>query len=273
MTQLSGKILLTFDVEEFDLPLEYGHRVAPEEQLETGFSGLEAIAGILDTPSVTTTLFTTAVFAEYYPREIRALSDKHEIASHSYSHTRYVEGDILRSKEYLEILTGKKIRGLRMPRMQKVNPKLVSQAGYMYHSNINPTWLPGRYNNLSAPRLPYREGGLMQFPVSVSPHLRIPLFWLAFKTMPYRLYLRLVLQTLRRDHVVCLYFHPWEFADLSASRVPYYIRRRSGNELLRRMKRLVADLSKEGEFVTMDRYMQENFLEKSDCKNIHSVLV
>lgn len=258
----TGKIVLTFDVEEFDLPLEYRQPVSLEEQLQTGYNGLEAIAGILNAPNITTTLFTTAIFAEYYPQEICALSGKHEIASHCYSHTRFLSGDVSRSKEYLEELTGKKIKGLRMPRMQKVNSSLVRQAGYVYNSSINPTWVPGRYNNLAVHRLPYHETGLLQFPVSVSPNLRIPLFWLAFKMLPYPLYLRLVLQALRRDQVVCLYFHPWEFADLSAYRIPFYIKQKSGNQLLRRMKRLVADLANEGEFVTMDQYVQENCVVK-----------
>ena len=62
---------------------------------------------------------------------------------------------------------------------------------------------------------------LIQFPVSVTPHLRIPLFWLAFKNMPYALFLKLTLQTLRKDGYVCLYFHPWEFIDLANYKITF----------------------------------------------------
>ena len=37
-------ILLTFDVEEFDLPLEYGQAISLEQQLEIGKKGLDEIA-------------------------------------------------------------------------------------------------------------------------------------------------------------------------------------------------------------------------------------
>ncbi len=251
---------MTFDVEEFDLPLEYNQQISLQEQLVTGYNGLQRIEDILNSAAASTTLFTTAVFAENFPNDIRELSEKHEIASHCFSHSTFEEKDLQRSKEKLESITGKKITGLRMPRMRKVEPGLVREAGYAYNSSINPTWLPGRYNNLKVPRLPFKENNLLQFPVSVSPHLRIPLFWLAFKNMPYHLYLRIVLQTLKHDGYVCLYFHPWEFIDLSVYKIPSYIKKGSKNKLLIKMKRLVADLSNEGEFVTMEKYISDNTL-------------
>lgn len=263
-----GKILLTFDVEEFDLPGEYGRPVPFGEQLATGFNGLEAISGVLDYPHVFTTLFTTAVFAENYQQAIRNLSGKHEIASHGYSHTTYAAPDLLRSKEKLEAITGREIRGLRMPRMRKLHPYLIRKAGYSYNSSSNPTWLPGRYNNLREPRLPHLEDGLLQFPVSVLPRVRIPLFWLAFKNMPYPLYRRLVLQTLRHDHYVCLYFHPWEFVNLSAYKIPFFIKRGGERQLLQNLKKLVADLSNEAEFTTMSRYIQESGYGKTMVKTL-----
>jgi hypothetical protein len=268
MSQQLGKILLTFDVEEFDLPGEYKQPVPLAEQLATGFRGLQAIGDVLEYPWVSTTLFTTAVFAENYPAAIRQLSGKHEIASHCYSHSTYYPEDLLRSKEKLEAITGKTIYGLRMPRMRRVDPRLIHKAGYMYNSSINPTWLPGRYNNLHVSRLPYKEDEVLQFPVSVLPRIRIPLFWLAFKNIPYRVYHRLVLQILRHDHYVCLYFHPWEFVDLSAYKIPFFIKRGGRDKLLMNIKKLITDLSTEGEFITMRRYIQENIQKKVIVKTL-----
>lgn len=41
------KILLTFDVEEFDLPLEYGQSIAIEQQLAIGKAGLDETMAII----------------------------------------------------------------------------------------------------------------------------------------------------------------------------------------------------------------------------------
>ena len=40
-------ILLSFDVEEFDMPLEYGDTISDEEQLQVGYNGTESIDQIL----------------------------------------------------------------------------------------------------------------------------------------------------------------------------------------------------------------------------------
>lgn len=250
------KILVSFDVEEFDLPLEYNLPISTEEQLQTGYNGLMEILPLLHTPHIHTTLFTTAFFAEQYPEVIQSLSAKHEIASHTYHHSSFKTEDLKTSKEALEKITGKTVTGLRMPRMKQVPASDVREAGYLYNSSINPTWVPGRYNNLKLPRRPSGDGGIIQFPVSVTPHLRIPLFWLLFKNIPYLLYRQLVLQTLKKDGCVCLYFHPWEFTSLDAYPLPQYIKRGSKEKLLLQLNTLLKDLSNEGTFCTMSDYIK-----------------
>ena len=78
---MTPKILLSFDVEEFDMPLEYNFNIAIETQMEIGKKGLDNLMPILNDQNYTTTLFTTANFANQYPDSIKALSEKHEIAS------------------------------------------------------------------------------------------------------------------------------------------------------------------------------------------------
>ena len=244
-----SKILLSFDVEEFDMPLEYGHDISFQQQLEIGFEGMNTIAPLLN--EVPTTLFTTANFADHFPASIKKLSDKHEIASHTYYHSSFKEEDLLRSRLKLEEVTGKKIVGLRMPRMQATKPEPVLAAGFAYDASIHPAWIPGRYNNLSLPRLPYEEKGLLRLPASVTPTLRIPLFWLSFKCFPYKLYNDFCLRTLEKDGHLSLYYHPWEFTDLERSGLPYYTRKICGQALVDRLMNLVYCLLKEGQFITM----------------------
>ncbi|MDB5195900.1 MAG: polysaccharide deacetylase [Flaviaesturariibacter sp.] len=251
----SPNILLSFDVEEFDLPLEYGQSISIEEQLQIGYNGLQVITDILNGPGVSTTLFTTAFFAGHFSNAIKQLSERHEIASHTFYHTRYTDDDLLQSRLELERIIGKPVTGLRMPRMKAVEAATVLEAGYIYNSSINPTWLPGRYDNRHVSRRPFLEKGLLQFPVSVTPQ-RIPLFWLAFKNLPYPVFRKLALQTLRKDGYLCLYFHPWEFTDLSEYKLPFYVKSGSKGNLLQKLKHLVKDFSAEGEFVGMQDFIQ-----------------
>ena len=247
-------VLLSFDVEEFDMPLEYGFNISAVEQMQIGKKGLDAIQIVLDDPALATTLFTTANFAMHYPDAIRQLANKHEIASHTFYHSDFCEEHLLSSKNKLEEISGQTVTGLRMPRMRKVSMREVKKAGYLYDSSLNPTWLPGRYNNFHLPRTVYTEEGITRIPASVSPFIRVPLFWLSFKNLPYPLFKLLALQALKKDGYLCLYFHPWEFTDIDGYGLPGYTKRFNDGPLLHRLNRLVSDLKKEADFVTMNDF-------------------
>lgn len=249
--KMNRQVLLSFDVEEFDMPLEYQFNIPVDEQMRIGIEGLNAITPILET--VPSTLFTTANFANRCPERISKLALSHEIASHTFYHTAYETADLLKSRLRLEEISGQKITGLRMPRMRPVLMEDVKAAGYTYDSSINPTWLPGRYNNFHLPRTVYTENGIKRIPASVSPGIRIPLFWLSFKNMPYALYLKLCRQTIAKDGYICLYFHPWEFTPIEQFGLPGYTRRWCGPALVERLLQLVKDLSKDAEFSTMNQ--------------------
>lgn len=248
--------LISFDVEEFDMPLEYNFPISPEEQMRVGKKGLDAIDPLLSDPGLSATLFTTANFASQYPETIRRLAKQHEIASHTFYHSRFENTDLLSSRQKLEEISGTAVTGLRMPRMRKVEMDEVKKAGYLYDSSINPTWLPGRYNNFHLPRTVYRDQGMLRVPASVSPLIRLPLFWLSFKNLPYAVFKALTLQTLKKDKYVCLYFHPWEFTGIEHYGLPGYTKKLNGEPLLDRLHRLVSDLKKSSDLVTMNDFIK-----------------
>ena len=258
---MTPKILLSFDVEEFDMPLEYNYNIAIEIQMEIGKKGLDNLMPILNDQNYNTTLFTTANFANKYSDSIKALSEKHEIASHTFYHSKFSTVDLLASRIRLEEIIQKPVKGLRMPRMRQVPVGDINEAGYSYDASIHPTWLPGRYNNINLPRTKYSEQGLIRVPASVSPNFRIPLFWLSFKNFPYAMYLKLALQTLKKDGYLSLYFHPWEFTNITAFGLPKYTTKGSDNELLDKLYRLLNDLNKQAEFVTMGDFIQNGCME------------
>ncbi|UHG90630.1 polysaccharide deacetylase [Spirosoma oryzicola] len=251
-------ILFTVDVEEFDTAVEFGHDISLDEQIAVSTRGLRLIAERFDAVGARTTLFTTANYALHEPALIRQLATKHEIASHGYYHTTFEPADLLTSRLALEKLLDKPITGFRRARMGFVNPNDVQKAGYQYNSSLHPTWLPGRYNHWGEPRHPFQELGVWQIPASVTPRLRLPLFWLSLKNFPFSYYKSLCKQTLATDGFLNLYVHPWEFTDLAAyEKIPTYVRRHSRDELLDRVEALLRYLKPMGEFETMDEFTRQ----------------
>ena len=248
---MTKQVLLSFDVEEFDAPLEFGQAIAPEVQFEASSRGLARVLEVLDRLGVAGTFFTTANYAEQYPEQVRRIAQGHEVASHGLYHSRFEPGDLAASRQALERISGQSVVGFRRARMAATDLKLVAQAGYRYDASENPIWLPGRYNNFFKARTAHLIEGVVAIPASATPLVRLPLFWLSFKNLPLPLIRAATRWTLAADGYVSLYFHPWEFADLAPFALPGYMKRRDGADLLRRLERYLQWLQGQGRFTMM----------------------
>ncbi len=232
-------ILLSFDIEEFDMPFEYGKSISFDDQIAISTTGTNIILDLLKKHRFKATFFSTVVFAENAPEIIiRIKEEGHELASHSYHHSKFEVADLATSKQELAKLFAGEIYGFRMPRMMPVDEMEIHKAGYIYNSSINPTWLPGRYNNLNVPRTYFKKANVLQLPASVSTFFRIPLFWLSFHNFPMALYRFFVNSAIKRDGYLNVYFHPWEFTDLTNKDrfgFPSYVSKNSGTLMISRM--------------------------------------
>ncbi len=237
-------VLLSFDIEEFDMPFEYNREISFEDQINISITGTNIILDLLQKHQVKATFFSTATFAINAPKEIKRIIDEgHEIASHTYFHSEFKNEDLILSKQKLEQITNTEVVGLRMPRMYPVDNQEVFKAGYTYNTSLNPTYLPGRYNNFNKPRTYFKEHNVWQIPASVSPILRFPLFWLSFHNLPLSIYKWLCKITLKKDKYLNLYFHPWEFTDLNQKEkygFPNYISKNSGDKMTDRLDNLLS---------------------------------
>ena len=252
-------ILLSFDLEEFDIPNEYGTTLSIEEQLAVTHQGLSRLLPVLEQLNIHATFFTTAFYAQQDSVLVKQMAAQHEIASHAFYHSRFSEADISGSRTTLEAITGQPIRGFRMPRLAPVDKNLLLKAGYTYDASLNPTWLPGRYNHTRQPRTLFMEDELWVIPASVTPHTRFPLFWLSFKNLPLFIIKSWSRQVLRKDNYICLYLHPWEFADLHKFRsLPFYTRKPCGEQLLNKLVAYLGWLKSAGNFKTIDSFIKEN---------------
>ena len=250
-------VLLSFDLEEFDIPNEYGANLNGEAQLQVTRNGMQLLLPLLDQLQVPATFFTTAHYALQNKQQVKALAAAgHEIASHCLYHSRFDEKDILQSREILANISGQPVNGFRMPRLASIDKNLVKQAGYTYDASLNPTWLPGRYNYLQQPRTVFRSHDLWVMPASVTPRLRLPLFWLAFKNLPLSFIKQCSLAVLKKDGYISLYFHPWEYADLAGyTNLPFYTRRPCGNQLLQKLSAYLQWLKSLGHFTSFSNYI------------------
>lgn len=236
-------ILLSFDIEEFDMPFEYGKTISFADQLAISTEGTEKILTLLKQHQVKATFYCTANYALNKPDIIhKIVADGHEIASHGYYHSDFKVEHLKQSKEVLEQLTGIKVLGYRMARMMPVDEREIFKAGYVYNSSINPTWLPGRYNNITKPRTWFFKDQVLQLPSSVTPFVRFPLFWLTFHNLPLRLIQWLSYKTYKKDGYLNLYFHPWEFTDLAQPErfnFPKYVVKNTGEVFVIRVFKFI----------------------------------
>ncbi|RZJ86091.1 MAG: DUF3473 domain-containing protein [Chryseobacterium sp.] len=237
-------VLLSFDIEEFDMAFEYGKTISFEDQISISTTGTISILDLLKKHGIKATFFCTATFAQNAGQIIKRILDEgHELASHGYYHSDFKPEHLRSSRLELERISGVDVKGYRMARMMPVDEEEIAKAGYTYNSSINPTWLPGRYNNLHVSRTWFYQSGVVQIPASVSPWFRFPLFWLSFHNLPLWLYKHLCARAIKKDGYLNIYFHPWEFTDLKDQGrfgFPGYVSKNSGKEMIRRMDHFMA---------------------------------
>jgi len=253
-------ILLSFDVEEFDLPLEFSQKIKEQDMFEFSKQGLLKILNILDKHKIKATFFTTASFAQKYPELIKKISQTHEIASHGLSHSlnKHTEQQIQKSKQILESITGKTINGFRAPRLQKPDFQLLNKLNFKYDSSISPTYIPGRYNNYKEKRSITMKKGIVEIPISTLPVLRLPLAWLFFRTFPLA-YSKIITILNKNLNFTNLYLHPWEFNSLNNFKIPRYIKTNSGDKALKKLERYIIWCRKKNYiFTTFEEFLKSS---------------
>ena len=249
-------ILLTWDIEEYDAPADFGAAPFPDGGLSRGVDIWRDWLALTRTWVWPSTAFFTSLIANAAPELLRETAARgYEIASHGWAHAPSADLRLRVSREALEKIAGESVLGFRSPRLRKVNPSEVSGAGYAYDASVNPAWVPGRYNHRVQPRTPHRIGSLWEVPSSVMPIIRFPLFWASFHLLPLPLYLAACRLVLAKDSLLSLYFHPWELSDLSEVDLPSWLTRRTKAQRVERMGKLCQWLGQQGTFRTIADYL------------------
>jgi peptidoglycan/xylan/chitin deacetylase (PgdA/CDA1 family) len=251
-----NSILLTWDVEEYDAPADFGAPALADHGLSRGREIWEEWLGLTKEWKFPGTTFCTARLAQCAPELLRETAARgHEIASHGWSHRPGDDLQLLSSRTRLQEISGQGVDGFRSPRLRKINKEEITQAGFRYDASLNPTWIPGRYDHRREPRRPFQIGSLWEVPAAVLPGIRFPLFWASFHILPLPLYLALCAKVLQHDGLLCLYFHPWELSALPEPEMPRWLTRRPQTERIRRMTKLCHGLERFGSFTPVGSYL------------------
>jgi len=262
------RICLTFDVEEFTMPADYGIR---KHNNETRFSkeGCIRLLEVLKKHKIMSTFFITGYFAEREREIVRMISEHgHEIASHSYSdrnlsglRRQKLEKSVYDSKKILEKISKQEIRGFRSPHfsMNKHLFGVLEQSGFSYDSSVHPAIVPGHYWNINKGLDPYHAGEnkkILEIPVSVIPGLRFPISWLWMRNFGNWISVAGTKANIMKRDVV-LYFHPWEFADIPKIKgLPFYITSNTGSDFLKSIDKFIIKNKRHG-FGRMDEIMDK----------------
>jgi polysaccharide deacetylase family protein (PEP-CTERM system associated) len=178
--------------------------------------------------NVKTTCFVLGWVAEKVPRLVQRIADAgHEIASHGYGHQlvhellpREFRKDVKRSKQLLEDMTGRSVRGYRAPSFSITDwaIPILQEAGFEYDSSLFPTTIAhGRYGKPAT--MPSNRH-------SIATHDRLTevslsclavgghaLPWAGggyFRLLPYPVFRAGVRRILGSGRPYVFYIHPWE---------------------------------------------------------------
>jgi polysaccharide deacetylase family protein (PEP-CTERM system associated) len=182
---------------------------------------------ILETYNARATFFMLGWVAEKCPRLVRAIAAAgHEVASHGYDHELVYSlqpsafrSDVLRSKQCLEDLIGKRVRGYRAPSFSITEwaIPILQEAGFDYDSSAVPTVAHHRYGRLQGmdagkPVVVLRDG-FYEVSISCMPLGKHGIPWGGggyFRLAPYPVWLWGVRRILRSGTPYIFYIHPWE---------------------------------------------------------------
>jgi peptidoglycan/xylan/chitin deacetylase (PgdA/CDA1 family) len=219
------------------ITIDMEHDCPPYLNSYTGVvQGLPKLLQLLHDYGVRGTFFTTGDVARRFPAAVRSIvEDGHELGCHGDTHARFSDLDADDARQEVEDASATlrafaPVTSFRAPNLDLPADclPLLRQAGYRLDSS------QGRYKPGSFFAAPHIEDGLTRIPASIPPSVvRLP-----------GGVRNAVLARLASP--VVLFFHPWEFVDMTRSPIPYDCRFRTGDFALRALAEAIAFLKERG---------------------------
>jgi peptidoglycan/xylan/chitin deacetylase (PgdA/CDA1 family) len=221
-------VAITVDLEHDCPPFLTSYRGVTE--------GMPRLLDVLAREQVPATFFCTGDVARRHPAIVRRLVDEgHELGSHGDTHARFstlagheAEREIAESAATLRQFAP--VTSFRAPNLDfpETFLQLLNKHGFALDSS------QGRHKQGSYFVSPSRRDGVARVPASISP---FPVRWPA----P----LRNLLFARFRDPVV-LFFHPWEFVDMTRTPIPLDCKWKTGEPALASLRETIAWFRRRG---------------------------
>jgi hypothetical protein len=228
----------------------YYHGVYPESDV---VESIDRIITMFDALQIRATFFVLGGTAERYPSIIDSIKDAgHEIASHGYYHN-WNGRDVDIFKDHMQKFKKNVFshpKGFRFPNYIFVPEILetLSDEGFLYDSSIVPSFnIPGWYGDPHAPVQPHvyalhDDRGILEFPISVSPFLRLPGaggWFLRNVNHPWTY--SLIMSQLLKNGYANIYFHNWEVSENNPKLdgIPFHVFRNTGTHMMKKVNMLI----------------------------------
>ena len=260
VTDPVGRAALSVDFELFRHTPAYRGASGSLNDPSLGLGATDFLLDALDAQDARATFFVVGELAEDQPAVIERIADAdHEIASHTHTHRTLSSLDatdqwteIARSRDALESLIGRDVRGFRAPAFDLPDDTFaaLADAGYAYDSSVVPSrriprWYGGEYDTARLspatavdPRAP---ADLLEVPLAVSPRIQLPVggAWLRLLGRRYALWATRRLAA--SGEIPVLYVHPWELVDLpDVAGVPRRVTWRTGASARRTVEAILS---------------------------------
>jgi len=245
-------VLLTIDLEEFVWPIEHRRKINKKKLFEISYQGLNNLLFGFNEPI---TFFSTIEFAKEYPEKIKALIKQgHEIGIHGKSHINPLS-NLKEEKASLEKQLNCKFYGFRSPKFSKIPLGILKEAGFKYDSSIHPRIFS---NQFFQKRSIKKQNDIIRIPVSVTPLLRLPISWIWFRNFGLEYVKFCTGRILSSSDYLMIYFHPWDFYDLSEMDTSYFYKKNTGNKAKKMLNLYIAWLkTKDVRFLTVKEYLDK----------------
>ncbi len=222
---------MTVDVEDY-FQVSAFEKYIPKEKW-AGIEGrvernVNCILDLFEQKAVQATFFMLGCVATRCPAMVRRITDSgHELASHGWEHIRVstqnpgeFKDDIVRTRGFLEDISGQAVRGYRAASYSIGANNLwawdiLAEAGYQYSSSIVPI-KHDLYGMPGAPRFAFRTANeqLLEIPITTIPVLTRNINcggggW--FRFFPYEFTHWALKRVNESDKQPCIFYtHPWE---------------------------------------------------------------
>ncbi len=263
--------VLSCDLDTVDRHLQgYGFEGVPPCDLVYR-TAVPRLLDLLDELRLPAVLFVIARDAEAQRQLLaRAAAAGHELASHSLTHPQpfrtlddhALDEQIGRSRTILASVTGTDVAGFRAPAWD-VDARVLARvrdAGYLYDASVFPTpallasrlaayrrstgkrsifameMMAHAFGSIRPHRLRAGAKGLVEFPISVTRWLRMPVYHTVSYLMPGTFFRRALHALLRSRLPVCYEFHAADLLDLESDGVDARLGRHPGMRVPLRTK-------------------------------------